>query len=422
MPPSSAIATAAPPQSGVRRPWGISSKWTAAAIVCLIVGIVGGFLLGRQQGFERGANLRRELPNGSVLCRPGPWGDLSYTTFNIAAPDAMLPPHDFEAAGTHWFFKGYTPVSFAALLRSTSLPAGQQQALLAPAVLNAQSDGVTLNPTPDQIISLPDDTRALLYQTAAQYPENAGQMEYIRRDTLGISPDTVTLFQHLSVVRGNYYIFSGLSALLSRVPTNGEKVRFLKALSLQRTMMLRLRVTPKSDVAALSEYWAKAAWNTDVQTILQSLTSIPNGSWISILMVLPPLPTQQLYDYPSPTDSTAIGTPVNRCGTWSALNFFNDTPDPTFGDPQAVLQELRNKYFPATGDPRYGDLVLFTKPDGSLVHAAVYIADDICFTKDGNTILDPWMLKSTQELTERYDCQLAPGQEVAVSYYRSKNL
>src|SRR5271166_602416 len=137
--PSTAIATEAPPHTGATAPANFGPRWTVASIICLIIGIVGGFLVGRQAGFLQGAAHRRELPNGSVLCKAGPWGDLSYTSFTIAAPDAMLPLLEPEAAGTDWFFKGYTPASFGALLQSTSLSADQQRALLDPTVLHAQT-------------------------------------------------------------------------------------------------------------------------------------------------------------------------------------------------------------------------------------------------------------------------------------------
>jgi hypothetical protein len=425
---TSAVATAAPPQTETGRPATLGSRWKIAAVICLIIGIVGGFVIGRHDGFNQGAALRRELPSGSVLCRPGPWGDLSYTSFIIAAPDSVLPVDSMESAGTRWFFKAYTAATFSALLQSTTLTPDQQRALLDPAVMHAQPDGVILTPTPDEIFSLTDDARGVLYQTLAQFPENETQFRYIRQDTLadrfapdsGVSASTVALFKSLCYARDNYFILSGIPALLSRVPSQGEKLAVLKALSQERTMLLRLRVTPGSDVPALTGYWGKGVWNTDVQTILQSLTNVENGSWISILMVLPPLPTEQIYDYPAADDSTADALPVSRGATWTALNFFHDTPDPSFADPKGVLLELRSKYFPATGDPRYGDLVIFSKADGTLVHMAVYIADDICFTKNGSTALDPWLLKSTQELTERYSCQLQPGEQLSVSYYRSK--
>jgi hypothetical protein len=67
-------------------------------------------------------------------------------------------------------------------------------------------------------------------------------------------------------------------------------------------------------------------------------------------------------------------------------------------------------------------VVLFGKPDGTLVHAAVYIADDICFTKNGSTTAHPWMLSTITELREQYSYGLNPGQSLQLTYYRSKRL
>jgi len=407
----------------------LSTRWTVIGFLSLLLGIAGGFLAGKHNGFDNAASRRRELPNGAILCKPGPWGDLSYTPFTIAAPDDLLPVSAIEANGTHWIFQGFTASTLATLLQSTSLTADQQRALLDPSILHPLADGVELTPTPDMVLSLPDDARAALYQTLAQIPENASDFQFIAQDTLdarfadsGVSPDTLALFKHLACPRGNYLIFSGLPALLSRLTDASEKVRFLKALTSQRTMMLRLHVTPYTDVQALTQYWGKGDAATDVQTILQSLTTVSNGSWISILMVLPPLPTGELYDYPGPIDTTLPVSPILRDANWTTFNFFHEVPDPNFARPEPVQQELRDNYFPATGDPRYGDVILFSKPDGTIIHSAVYIADDLCFTKNGSTAFDPWMLESIADLTDRFSCELPPDQQVTVSYFRSKEL
>jgi hypothetical protein len=411
-----------------------SAKWvlnrlTAIAFGCLLVGSAVGYYAGHRLGFQQAADRRRELPNGSILCKPGPWGDLSYIPFTIAAPDDLLPVRIIENGGTHWLFKGYTDDSFVTLLQSTSLTPDEQHAWLDPAVYHLQPDGVELAPTPDMVISLPDDARARFYQVLAQFPENQESIQYIPKDTLddrfsgsGVSAGTLDLFKHLSCENGNYLVFSGLPALLSKLPTYEEKLGFLKALTRQRTMLLRLHVTPKSDIAALTAYWGKGAWNTDVTTILQSLTSIQNGTWMNILMVLPPLPTAEIYDYPSVADNPLDGPPVNRDCHWTSLNFFFDVPNPNFGKPEYVREELKNNYYPATGDPRYGDVVLFTKPDGSIIHSAVYIADDICFTKNGGTVIYPWMLAPLSDLLEQYNFQAGPGQQLTVTYFRNKRL
>ena len=137
------------------------------------------------------------------------------------------------------------------------------------------------------VISLPDDARERFYEILAAIPENASQFDYFPANSLadrfspetGVSADTVALFKHLSVLRDNYVVFSGLSVLLSRVEGDAEKLHLLKALTTQRTLTLRLHITPETDATALTEYWGRGVWNTDVQTILQSLTTIPNGTY-----------------------------------------------------------------------------------------------------------------------------------------------
>jgi hypothetical protein len=428
MSPASTAASSHVPEVTPTRPR-LLSLFTGIALVCLLIGTLAGFLIGKRLGFDAAAALRRQLPNGSILCNPGPWGDLSYIPFTISAPDDLLPVRTLEANGTRWFFKGYTADGFTALLQSTGLTPGQQQALLAPAVFHVQPDGIALSPTPDLVISLPDDARARLYQVLAQFPENESEIYFIRKDTVDErfagadgSPDALALFKRLSCQSGDYFVFSGLPALLSRLPAGDEKLHFVKALTRQNTMILRLHITPRSDVQALTQYWGKGCWDTDVATIMQSLASIPNGNWMNILMVLPPLPTAEIYDYPTAVDDPLEGPPVNRNSGWTSLNFFRDVPEPNFGKPEYVIAELKENFSPAPGDPLYGDVVLFSRPDGSIVHSAVYVADDICFTKNGGGMLDPWILATIPDLFDRYSFQAPPGQGLTVSYFRDKRL
>ena len=102
--------------------------------------------------------------------------------------------------------------------------------------------------------------------------------------------------------------------------------------------------------------------------------------------------------------------------------YFRETPDPAFSDPKIVLEQFQHEYRPAAGDPQYGDLVLLAKRDGTLVHSAIYLADDIVFTKNGSTMIHPWMLSTTADLLKRYSFQLPPGQHLTVSYRRKITL
>jgi hypothetical protein len=53
-----------------------------------------------------------------------------------------------------------------------------------------------------------------------------------------------------------------------------------------------------------------------------------------------------------------------------------------------------------------------------LFHSAVYIADDILFTKNGPNPSNPWMFARLQEVTDYYP----QGEPVSVAYYRRKDI
>jgi len=402
----------------------------AAAIVIapLLVGTIGGAYTGRHAGYAAASDRSHPLPNGSIPCKPGPWGDLSYTPFSIAAPDDLLPVRSIEAAGTRWFFKGYTTDSFVSLLQSTSLTPDQQLALVGASVFTERADGVELTPTPDMVFSLPKDARMKLYQILAQSDENDEEVNFIPMDAIdgwfsanGVSSSTAALFRQLCCERGDYFMFSGIAAMLSRLSSYDEKLHFTKALTEQRTLLLRLRLGTGSDVNGLANYWGRGCNYTDVKTIMKSLSVIPTGTSLSVMMLLPDLPSAELYDYPSGADNSLDGPAVNRDCAWSSLNFFNEVPNPSFGTMSGVLKEISANYLPVPDAPRYGDLVLFARPDKYIVHVAVYIADDICFTKNGSTIMHPWMLSTIPEISKQFAFQIDPSQKMIIRYFRKKD-
>ena len=107
--------------------------------------------------------------------------------------------------------------------------------------------------------------------------------------------------------------------------------------------------------------------------------------------ILPPLPTAWIYTFPKP-DNPANGPPVRRNCHWTSFNFFRDPPDPNYGNNDYVVEKLKTDYFPIASDPRYGDLVFFSLPNGKVIHSAVFLADDVVYTKNGENLLSPWML------------------------------
>ena len=68
----------------------ILSRFNFIAFLSLLAAMHGSFFTGKTIGFNEASDCQRQLSNGSILCKSGPWGDLSYTLFTIGAQQATL--------------------------------------------------------------------------------------------------------------------------------------------------------------------------------------------------------------------------------------------------------------------------------------------------------------------------------------------
>ena len=61
---------------------------------------------------------------------------------------------------------------------------------------------------------------------------------------------------------------------------------------------MKLRITPDSDIPALTAYW-KGSWRAkDIVPLLQSLTEVPGGATIDVAQLLPPFAGNTLIPIP----------------------------------------------------------------------------------------------------------------------------
>jgi hypothetical protein len=99
------------------------------------------------------------------------------------------------------------------------------------------------------------------------------------------------------------------------------------------------------------------------------------------------------------------------------MNFFNDTPDNRFADPAYTVQYLSTNFYRVAKPSLYGDIVLVLNEQGNAIHSAVYLAEDVVFTKNGNNYAQPWMLMRLKDLLLDY-CGDAPAH---LAIYRNKS-
>jgi hypothetical protein len=234
-----------------------------------------------------------------------------------------------------------------------------------------------------------------------------------RVDKSKISAATLALLKKTLYQSGGAQRFSDLETLLRCIPDETERLQTVEALSHQSAILMGVRIWPDTDIDKLISYWsAPGVRQMDLRPFLDSLKREPEGSAASILYFLPPFARQRLYTYPLPSQA---GDPVVDCH-WTTMNFFNETPDNRFSDPKYTVDYLQAHYYRIAKPGRYGDRIFLLNKNGAAIHSAVFLADDIVFTKNGNNASQPWMLMHLKDLVAAYTVDTAP--EIAV--YRDK--
>jgi hypothetical protein len=140
---------------------------------------------------------------------------------------------------------------------------------------------------------------------------------------------------------------------------------------------------------------------------------VPQGINVSLGSLMPPHVRARIYTFPF----TAPDEQLN-CH-WTAFNFFRTVPDPPAGV-RFWKNKLQTEYDQVSGPPRYGDVLLLLKPDGSLIHSCVYIADDIIYTKNGGSPFAPWQLTIMSDLLDFYSWDLPDNTALKLSWYRKR--
>jgi hypothetical protein len=408
----------------------------ACGLLCLLIlgAAFAGFSLGTSTRLApKGSGTAVRSPGQSLILsgstgayqlKPGPWGDIEGQRTVIEIPDEFLSTRLHEADVPRWFFKHYSTAALSNLFNGASLAAGEKRELLDASKWEVSTAGIAVRPSQRTVLSLSQEARKNIYSVLAQFEDNPAQEQAFHWsveaanaafDGTDVPEQTRALVKRLSFRQGKLVMFADLSMVLRTLPTEAEKRHLEKALSRRPTLLLRLKVTPQTDIGSLAEYWARAGFGKDVRPILEAAAKIPEGTKLSILYLLPPWPTARLYSFPFPT----MGAQYDCL--WTAFNFFKETPDLPTTDGSFWKRKLDSEYYPVTSDPRFGDMIMLVKPDGTIIHSCTFIADDVVYTKNGASATVPWALMTIPDLLEAYASELPEGQSLRVQTYRSKN-
>lgn len=433
----SPAGTRSRPASDGERLRAVPRAWLVAVTVLLVVPwlVAGAIYFGAGARSAASTNVpassASNAPSGEPSRRaaPGPWGDLTITAIVVSPPlEYVSPDWGGRPAGPgRWFFPGVTLDLVESYLISIGMPQDVIARVLAASRPAPDIGGIVTTPDPEIIRSLSPDVRSRLYMQLAKSRLNFNQVHSFR--FLGSSPDdwlagslvsseTRRLIEPLIYRDGNVMHFADVGYIQSLLPDVTEQRKLAKALLRQATMLVRLEVDSEENVDRLAEYWGRGGRRTDLKPLLESVAGARGDRSIDIVHLLPALARDHMYRYPRLTAADMNKSVLVNC-LWSALNFFRSEPEERFADIDVATATLKRDYFIVESDFLLGDIVAFLDADGILFHVAVYLADDLVFTKNGMSPMAPWVVSTIDDVKAYYRPRSA---EPRILFHRRNDL
>ena len=390
-----------------------AKRFAILAAAILVLSLLAGVWISARDHSLRGG-IGREFRLGE-----GPWGDVRVRPVLLHPPADVFDP-DFQLGDGDWYFENSSASSIGSILRDCGLGEEQIAAVLATLrpVSNA-TDLLSARPPPEVVLGMDAATRSKLYSRLARLEANFAQAQPFRMSSahleewLGgtdIDPAILAQVRALLWSSGETLLFSDYNLVAARIADPEERVKLQRVLSRKVSLRASLVVPAGLSVRGLAGYWSGGVRGDNQRAILQAASAY-GGGIVDLIELLPAFARKHLNRFPDPAD---FGNTPPACH-WSTFNFFKrGEPDESFHTAEGVEAELRKNYTRLESAPRFGDVVLLNEPDGSSIHSAVYIADDIVFTKNGPSAATPWVLSTIGEMKAFYPV----GKALNVSFHR----
>lgn len=353
-------------------------------------------------------------------CNPGPWGDLEYYYIYLEAPDSALEDLLRPDPMPRWSFSGGTDAKLRALFETAKLSSALQDYLLNPKRRILEDDVLTVFPPLPDLVAMTSEQRTIIYRELAKSELNRLHASpiYIAGGDAGawlgqsrLRPELSEAVKKMTYMRGDMLCFSDVAAVLAMVESEKEAKDLMKTLSRTRSLVLQLNVKAGSDFRQTIRYWSGNRQNERIESIILPAAEAEDVKRLDCVHLLPPLPRRYLYSYPS--EELPVSSRMPDC-IWTSLNFFSATPLNYHMDGQVLRKQLIEDYEIVNPPYSFGDVLMFSSPDGSALHLCVYLADDIVYTKNGESRACPWILMKIGELRSLY----SSGQPTTIRGYR----
>jgi hypothetical protein len=396
---------------GVHTPvtyWAIPRPWIIALMAVLIVTWFGIAAIWLRAVNHSSPEVENAAP--AMETHTGKWGNIKQVPIVISPPMELVFTDWGLMRKPTWFFPGVNVGMVAQLLRSAGISADDAERVRAGSRPDSRIAGVVFEPDPAWVRALPAETRTRIYRLLARSVLNVDQTQAFRfrgenpEAWLGsalISSHTRQLVEPLIYRDGSYMLFSDIELIRAEIGSEDELRRLGKALSRQPTVIAQLSVNRPEDVDSLVEYWGRGGRRTEIRPLIESIAKGGADRSIDVIHLLPSFAQNHLYCYPKLSAADIDRPTVVNC-LWTSLNFFSQHSDDRFLDAAVSIKTLKEDYFIVETDFELGDIFAFLDEKGDIFHAAVFIADDLVFSKNGISAMAPWTLTSIDDVKGYY--------------------
>lgn len=372
---------------------------------------------------ETKAGSDRQVGAGSSEATAGPKGRLETISITLERPDDTINVGQLIFPDPLWRFPDQTKSNVVFFLQKAGVSPADLAVLTASNHLDVEGHEVVITPPTELVLGLKPDVRRVVYSALGTQVENpyhrqpfffsGTAAEWLENS--GLSPSTDKLLRSLMYQRGKTVHFADPQVITGLA--DAEKFRTMKMLSRVSTLVAKLHIDHSSNPDEIVRYWGAGGRERQLKPLVESMARLNGGAVMDVSEMLPPFARLRLYTFPKP--SSGSGELPEDC-FWTAMNFFNAIPDPKFHDFDASLATLRADYLPVESGFRFGDVVAFLNSRGKPIHACVYLADDIVFTKNGATPNQPWILMKLEDVSATYLATELPRERLGISVFRRK--
>lgn len=338
------------------------------------------------------------------VVRRGAWGELRINTILLQPPVESVASisNDCSKLSTVWSFPGWDAARLSELGATLFDP---QAAAALQNNASCTAAGCT--------VVMPLEARAAMLPTARQRlytvlgklgnDEFSGAIKLQDENVQEWLESALARPEDRELAKGMFYrddgraSFADAEAVCLRLSGLEDRRRFIGALFASEALLVHLRVHHGQSPEPLLAYWRAGHRRLkNIEPMLRSLALEPQGGEIDLSHLLPSFARRYLYTFP-PTGDERL-----NCH-WTTLNFDQPAPNDAYLDDAKAAQAFSTEFAPVEAEGRrYGDAVTFSEPSGALAHSAIYLADDILFTKDGRSMRRPWALLRLDEVRAAY--------------------